>query len=140
MFLVPQEGATLVGTWYGLVEDRGVEAALEQGRRALLEDVNRACPALRLTAADVVAHQWGRLPLDLDGHGRPVRLADRPRLYGPRETGLANLYAAETVKYTTARALAERVTDLVAAALPERPGPCRTAQVPLAGAEIGGIS
>ena len=137
LFLVPQKETTLVGTWYGMIENRGVEAALEQGSRTLLEDVDRACPALRLTEADIIGYHWGRLPLDYAGEGRPGRLADRPRVYGPRETGLANLYSAETVKYTTARAVAERVIDRVASAQRGWPGPCRTAQVPLAGGELG---
>ncbi len=137
LFLVPQEETTLVGTWYGMVEDRGVEAELERGRRALLDDVNCACPSLGLTSADIIGHQWGRLPLEHGTGVRPPQLADRPRLYGPAETGLANLYAAETVKYTTARAVAERVIDRVAAALPVPVARCRTAEVPLAGAGLG---
>ncbi len=78
-----------------MVENRGLEARLEQGRQTLLEDVNRACPGLGLP------------------------------------------YAAETVKYTTARAVAERILDRVAAALPAPTGPCRTADVPLASAGLG---
>jgi glycerol-3-phosphate dehydrogenase len=136
LFLVPQEDTTLVGTWYGMVEDGGLEAALERGRRALLEDVDRACPSLGLTSADVIGQQWGQLPLDHHADGRPARLADRPRLSGPAETGLVNLFAAETVKFTTARAVAEVLLDRIAARLSTRPGPCRTAEVPLAGAGL----
>jgi glycerol-3-phosphate dehydrogenase len=136
LFLVPQEDTTLVGTWYGMVEDGGLEAALERGRRALLEDVDRACPSLGLTSADVIGQQWGQLPLDHHADGRPARLADRPRLSGPAETGLENLFAAETVKFTTARAVAEVLLDRIAARLSTRPGPCRTAEVPLAGAGL----
>jgi glycerol-3-phosphate dehydrogenase len=127
---VPQEDTTLVGTWYGMVQSCGLEARLEQGRQTLLEDVNRACPGLGLTVADIVGLQWGRLPLDRGVDGRPARLADRPRVAGPTEFGWANLYAAETVKYTTARAVAERILDRIAAAL-------RTAEMPLAGAGLG---
>jgi glycerol-3-phosphate dehydrogenase len=133
LFLAPQEGTTLLGTWYGLADDPGLEAALEQGSRMLLEDVNRACPDLELTPADIVSRQWGRLPLEADG-GRSPAQADRPLVYGPAETGLANLHGAETVKYTTARAVAERVIDGVAARLPGRYGPSRSAVVPLSGA------
>ena len=79
LFLVPQEDTTLVGTWYGMVEDCGLEATLQKGRRTLLEDVNHPCPDLGLVDADIVGHQWGRLPLD---SGHPARLADRPRV-GP---------------------------------------------------------
>jgi len=140
LFLVPQEDTTLVGTWYGTVENCGLEATLEQGRRTLFEDVNHACPGLGLVDADIVGHQWGRLPLDRGVDGHPARLADRPRVAGPTELGPANLHAAETVKYTTARAVAERLLDRVATGLPGPVGPCRSAEMPLIGAGPGAMS
>ncbi len=100
----------------------------------LLEDVCRACPDLGLTQADIVGRQWGRLPLDSSRDGGPGRLADRPLVQGPRELGLANLHGVETVKFTTARAVAEAVIDRVAARLSGRYGRSRSAEVLLAGA------
>ncbi|HKU61161.1 MAG TPA: FAD-dependent oxidoreductase [Gemmatimonadales bacterium] len=140
LFLVPQEGTTLVGTWYGSIGDRGVEAVLAEGRASLLQDLNRACPGLELADGDVVAVQWGRLPVENRTRGNPMRLADRPRVIGPAELGVANLYAAETVKYTTARAVAERVLDRIAGTLAAPIGRCRTAEMPLAGAGLGEVS
>jgi glycerol-3-phosphate dehydrogenase len=102
----------------------------------LLEDVNRACPDLGLTPADIVGRQWGRLPLEPSRDGRPGRLADRPLVEGPGELGLANLHGVETVKFTTARAVAEAVIDRVAARLPGRYGRSRSAEVLLAGAGL----
>jgi glycerol-3-phosphate dehydrogenase len=102
----------------------------------LLEDANRACPDLGLTPADIVGRQWGRLPLEPGCDGRPGRLADRPLLSGPEELGLANVQAVETVKYTTARAVAERVIDRIVKRLPGRYGPSRSAEVSLTGAEL----
>jgi glycerol-3-phosphate dehydrogenase len=139
LFLVPQEETTLVGTWYGTAEDGAVDAALEQGRLTLLEDVRRACPGLGLTPADIVGLHWGRLPLDPVADGRTAMLADRPQVAGPTDLGFANLHAVETVKYTTARGVAERVLDRVVGTLPGAVGPCRTAETPLAGAGIGAV-
>jgi glycerol-3-phosphate dehydrogenase len=136
LFLAPQEETTLLGTWYGIADEAEREVALEQGSRMLLEDVNRACPGLGLTAADVVGRQWGRLPLEAGPAGLHRGLADRPLLYGGAELGLENLHGAETVKYTTARAVAERIVDQVAGRLPGRYGPSRSAQVPLSGAGL----
>ena len=70
---------------------------------------------------------------------RTARLADRPLVVGPADLGFANLHAVETVKYTTARGVAERVLDRVVGTLPLAVGPCRTAEVPLAGAGIGAV-
>ena len=136
LFLAPQEETTLLGTWYGVADGGEPDAGLERGSRMLLEDVNRACPDLGLTQADIVGRQWGRLPLEASRGGRPGPLADRPLLQGPRELGLANLHGVETVKFTTARAVAEAVIDRVAARLPGRYGRSRSAEVPLAGAGL----
>ena len=136
LFLAPQDDTTLLGTWYGVADEVDPEVALEQGSRMLLEDVNRACPGLRLTPAEIVGRQWGRLPLEPGRDGRFRGLADRPLLYEPGELGVANLQGAETVKYTTARAVAERVIDRVAARLPGRYGPSRSAEIPLSGAGL----
>jgi glycerol-3-phosphate dehydrogenase len=136
LFLAPQGDTTLLGTWYGVAERGEPEVALEQGSRMLLEDANRACPDLGLTPADIVGRQWGRLPLEPGRDGRPGRLADRPLLSGPEELGLANVQAVETVKYTTARAVAERVIDRIVKRLPGRYGPSRSAEVSLTGAEL----
>ena len=61
-----------MGTWYGMIENCGLEATLEQGRRTLFEDVNHACPGRGCVDADIVGYQWGRLPLDSGGDGRPA--------------------------------------------------------------------
>jgi glycerol-3-phosphate dehydrogenase len=106
----------------------------------LLEDVNRACPGLGLAPADIVARQWGRLPVDAGPDGRPRGLADRALLRGPQETGLANLHGAETVKYTTARAVAERVIDRIVSCVPGRYGPSRSSEVPLTAAGLEAVS
>jgi glycerol-3-phosphate dehydrogenase len=136
LFLVPQEESTLLGTWYGLAHPDEPEAALEQGSRMLLEELDRACPDLGVTSADIVARHWGRLPLEARQDGRQTGLADRPLLAGPRALGLANLSGAETVKYTTARAVAEQVIDRIAARLPGRYGPSRSAEILLSGAGL----
>ena len=78
LFLVPQEATTLVGTRYGTVENCGLEATLQKGRRTLLEDVNHACPDWGLVDADIVGYQWGRLPLDRGG-----RIRTDPDTTGP---------------------------------------------------------
>jgi glycerol-3-phosphate dehydrogenase len=136
LFLAPQDDSTLLGTWYGMAGRGDLEAALEQGSRMLLEDVNRACPGLGITPADIVGRQWGRLPLEAGRDGRPPCLADRPLLRGPEELGLRNLHGVETVKLTTARAVAEQVINRIVARLPKRYGPSRSAEVPLAGAAL----
>ena len=47
--------------------------------------------------------------------------------------GVEGLFSVVGAKYTTARAVAERVVDRVLSTLPGRAGPCRTASTPLPG-------
>jgi glycerol-3-phosphate dehydrogenase len=138
LFLAPQERSTLLGTWYG-VADEGKDPApsLDRGADTLLAEFNRACPGLGLTRGDVVGRQWGRLPLKAGLEAGPsTTLAERPRVSGRSGPGPANVLTVEAVKYTTARAVAQDVVTGVVASMGLRPRACRTAETPLAGAEL----
>jgi glycerol-3-phosphate dehydrogenase len=133
IFATPQNGNTLLGTWYALARPEDLSARVERGVQALLTEFNQACPGLALTMADVMNYQWGWLPLkDGNERGRATALAERPRVvnHGP-SGGVRHLISVEGVKYTTARRVAERVVSFVFREL-DRPSPaCRTAEVPL---------
>jgi glycerol-3-phosphate dehydrogenase len=131
IFLVPQGGTTLLGTWYAPAEGASPRAMAQRGEAALLAELGAACPALQLTSADVVRRQWGLLPLK-DGReaGRRDALAERP---GVMDHGVAGgtrgMFSLEGVKYTTARGVAEHVVDRVVAELGVPASTCRTARV-----------
>jgi glycerol-3-phosphate dehydrogenase len=148
LFLAPYGDATMLGTWYTFATDDGIPAAVAHGVRTLLQEFNAACPAAKLTAAEVVRCQWGWLPLKAGQEpGRADALAERPRItdHG-RAAGIRNLISAEGVKYTTARRVGERAVNSVFKALGRSVPPCRTAEVPLpaaqapAGVETAGMS
>ena len=103
---------------------------MARGAAALLREFQAACPALELDAADVLGYQWGWLPLKAGRErGRPDALADRPRVVEHRAAGgVRNMFSVEGAKFTTARSVAEDVTDRVMAALGRAPVPCRTAE------------
>jgi glycerol-3-phosphate dehydrogenase len=138
LFLAPQERSTLLGTWYGLADQRDDPGpALDRGAEALLGAFTRACPGLDLSERDVVGRQWGRLPLEAGLEpGSQATLAERPRLGRPPPGGPVNLLTVEAVKYTTARGVAQNVVDVVLASMGLRPRACRTDRTPLVGAEI----
>jgi glycerol-3-phosphate dehydrogenase len=138
LFLAPQERSTLLGTWYGVAEDGEDPApSLDRGAETLLAEFNRACPGLGLARSDVVGRQWGRLPLKAGLEAGPsATLAERPRVSGRSGSGPGNLLTVEAVKYTTARAVAQDVVSAVLASMGLRPRACRTAETPLAGAEL----
>jgi glycerol-3-phosphate dehydrogenase len=139
LFLVPQVRTTLLGTWYEPADGDDPGPAADRGESFLLDAVNRACPGLGLTAADVVGRQMGRLPLKAGlERGPAFALAERPRIGGPEASGTSNLLTVEAVKYTTARAVAAHVVDAVLASLGMQPRPCRTAETPLVGGAAAG--
>lgn len=131
IFLVPQGGTTLLGTWYAPAEEGADPRDLvERGTSVLLAELRGACPALQLTAADVVRCQWGRLPLKAGREpGRGNALAEHPSVTDDGAAGgMQGMFSIEGVKYTTARAAAEVVVDRIVAELGGAAGPCGTAQ------------
>ncbi len=130
VFLHPQERTTLLGTWYALADGRPVRELVERGAAALLQEFRAACPELGLDGADVVGYQWGWLPLKAGREtGRSTALADRARVIDHGAGGgLRRMFSVEGVKFTTARRVAEQVTDRIVAAWGHAPPRCRTAE------------
>jgi glycerol-3-phosphate dehydrogenase len=106
-FLVPWRGRLMVGTGHAAhpVAPRDLTADHPLVRE-LVRELSSAAPALELEGARVLRVLSGRLPAaaehDASPASRPV-IADHGRRGGPR-----GLVSASGVKYTTARALAER--------------------------------
>jgi glycerol-3-phosphate dehydrogenase len=133
LFLTPQGGSTLLGTWYSPAAGDHPEAEVERGAEALVGELAEACPALGLTQGDVVRHHWGWLPLKAGMEpGRPNALAERPRVvdHGGKG-GVRQLFSMEGVKYTTARRVAQQAVDAVFAGLGRKTPRCRTGETPL---------
>lgn len=132
LFAAPQNGSTLLGTWYS-VAGGNARVTPEHGARSLVQEFNQACPGLELTLSEVADYQWGWLPLKGNSErGRATALAERPRMidHGISDK-VRHLLSVEGVKYTTARAIAERVVDWVFNDLGRASPPCRTAEVRL---------
>jgi glycerol-3-phosphate dehydrogenase len=129
LFLNPQGRTTLLGTWYAPAQGRSETELVPLGAATLLGELRSACPALDLDVADVVGYQWGWLPLKAGREpGRPTALAERPRVMEHGAVGgIRRMFSVEGVKFTTARRVAEQVTDRVMAGLGHAPMPCRTA-------------
>jgi len=122
-FLVPWRGRTMVGTAY--FESAGDRCEVEDAHvERFVADVNEAFPAAALAPDDVALVHAGLLP------GPPDRLFDRPRI--DESPGLVRVLG---VKWTTARAIAERAVDLCFRQLDRTPAPCRTAELPVHGGD-----
>ena len=122
LFLVPWEGRTMVGTSYEPAEDPPSDPLV------FLAEAARAFPWAELAPGDVALVHEGLVPGRGDAHG----ISTRPRLIDHEaEDGLPGLVSLQGVKYTTARAEAQRAIDLATRRLGGPATPCRTATTPL---------
>jgi glycerol-3-phosphate dehydrogenase len=129
LFLVPWEGRTIVGTSYEPAE------APPSDPLAFLDEAACAFGWAGLGRGDVALVHEGLVP----GRGGASGLSTRPRLHDHEaEDGLPGLVSLQGVKYTTARAVAERAVDLAGRRLGRALPPCRTAFTPLPEARLPG--
>jgi len=137
LFLVPWRGLTMVGTvhlpYHGAADAFRLSTADVE---SFLSEVNRAYPAAALTPDDVRFVHRGLLPSTGtrdDGDAellRHHRVVDHAARGGP-----AGLLSVVSVKWTTARAVAEQAVDAAVARLGKSAAPCRTAATRLPGAD-----
>ncbi|MFB3064950.1 MAG: FAD-dependent oxidoreductase [Planctomycetota bacterium] len=139
IFLMPWRGHTLIGTTYEPCSGRRDDLRIREADIAgFLDVINAAYPGAKLARNDVRWFYAGLYPLV----GVPARTdryqgSARYRLYDhARLAGIDGLVTALGAKYTTARALAERCTDLVLRKLGREPEPCATATTPIYGGKF----
>jgi glycerol-3-phosphate dehydrogenase len=133
LFAVPWQDHTLFGTWESdrpaapeTPEPTGTEVG------AFIAELNRTFPSLELTIGDVSLVHRGIVPAAVRAGGR-VALEGREHIHDHAAHGVEGLVTVAGTKYTTARRVAERVTDLVFRKLGRADVPCRTARTPLPG-------
>ncbi len=131
LFLVPWKGRALFGTWEStrpttIDELRPVAADVE----AFLAELRTAFPSFALTPDDVTLVHRGVVPAVAGANGT-VRLDGTEHVHDHAASGFPRLVSVAGTKYTTARAVAERVASLVVQKLGRAAAPCRTATTPL---------
>lgn len=132
LFLVPWRGRALFGTWESArlcgPDETGIGG---EEVSSFIADVNHAFPSLDLTPADITLVHRGLVPAEVAVDGR-VSLQGRDQV-GDDVGGLVSVAGT---KYTTARAVAERIVDRLLAKLGQEPVPCRTAVDRLPGGDL----
>ena len=132
-FIMPWRGLTLVGTTD--VDDEGDPAAVTcspEERRYLLEETRRALPGAPISDADVIAQFAGVRPLACE-MGQPASTVTREDVIIEEPNGVIAIAGG---KFTTARAVADRVVTRIADRLKRDDlAPCRTASTPLMGGD-----
>jgi len=138
LFLVPWRERALFGTWES---DRTCDpddtSVPERDVAAFIAELNQAFPALDLTMADVTLVHRGVVPAVVQG-GR-VGLAGHEQIRDHAAQGFEGLLTVAGTKFTTARGVAERVTDMALSKLNQKPARCRTATTPLPGGSLRDI-
>lgn len=131
LFLVPWRGRALFGTWESPSTCAPGDLTIAPSHLdAFIAELNQAFPVWNLTRGDVALVHRGTVPAKLR-HGQPPTLDGGERVYEHRVAGLTGLISVAGTKYTTARAVAERIVDRLASWL-ERPRvACATATMPL---------
>lgn len=136
LFMVPWRGRALFGTWESSrtcdPHDTSVSGA---DVAAFIAELNDAFPALDLTTHDITLVHRGVVPAAVDSRGR-VSLEGHEQI----RDGVPGVMSVAGTKYTTARAVAERVVDRVVAELGRAATACRTSDTPLPGGEIRDVA
>jgi glycerol-3-phosphate dehydrogenase len=138
LFLVPCRNRAIFGTWESAVPwSSDAPRPGDPEISAFIAELNQAFRSLDLTRDDVTLVHYGAVPAHPGAKGRPTPNT-HDRLSEPAALeGLLNVTGA---KYTTARAVAQRVTDRVFVKLRRQPVPCRTASVSLPGGALRDVS
>ena len=141
LFLVPWRGRAVFGTWQAASLCRPDETGIvEADVVAFVREINEAFPSLDVRSSDVTMIHRGIVP-GAASKGR-IALAKHEHVHDHVRdvNAVEGLMSVVGAKYTTARGVAERVTDRVVAKLQRRAVPSRTATTPLPGGEIKDVA
>jgi len=121
LFVVPWRGQRLVGTaHFPFTGDPASTMLPEEHVERFLYEVHTASPPLGVSRDDVRLVQWGLLPIAGPAEEGRVRLLKRHRIIDHAADGVAGAVSVVSVKFTTARRVAEEVVDRVVGT--RRPG------------------
>jgi glycerol-3-phosphate dehydrogenase len=136
LVLLPWQGRTVVGTSESAEERPAEDQAARRDEVArFLSEVNETFPRLNLESNEVTLVHRGIVPATR--RRGELTLLDHSCVIDHAADGLKCLVSVVGVKYTTARAVAERAVDLVLNKLGRPSVPCRTAEVTLPTADVG---
>ena len=136
LFLVPCRTRAIFGTWESRERcEPGRAAPSESDISAFIAELNGVFPALDLRRDEVTLVHRGTVPAAV-GRDGSLALEGDEHVRGEDE----GLISVAGTKYTTARAVAERVTDLAFQKLQRPSVACRTAATPLPGGGLHDVA
>jgi len=135
LFITPWRNCSLIGTVYSPYEGSpdGLNIS-EEDIESFVNEINEVYPYASVSLKDVSFIHRGLVPVDEIGINGDIKLAERYRIWDhARGEGIEGLLSVVGVKYTTARAVAKEVIDLVFRKLGKTPPGCLTALTPIYG-------
>src|SRR4051812_42343530 len=133
LFMVPWRGRALFGTWETSHRSAPDDLSVREAElNDFIRELNQAFPSLELGISDITLIHRGVVPavlnaewsLVLEGH-------EQVRDHAQTIREIQGLISVAGTKYTTARAVAERITNSIVAKLNRDKIACRTAIEPL---------
>ncbi len=146
LFMVPWRSRALFGTWESAARTAHDDlSAREEEVARFIGEINQAFPSLDLRLTDVALVHRGVVPAVVGANG-VVGLEGRERIFDHavphdrRTKPVGGILSVAGVKYTTARRVAERVTDRLAVLTGRTTKPCATAEARLPGGDLDGTT
>ncbi|HEX7795667.1 MAG TPA: FAD-dependent oxidoreductase [Vicinamibacterales bacterium] len=131
LFAVPWKGRVLFGTWESSKPCEPDDTSISADEvRSFITEINQAFPSVSLTPQQITLVHRGVVPAVIRAEGRAT-LEGHEQVCDHADRGVEGLITVAGTKYTTARAVAERVTNRICAKLGQSAVPCRTAETPL---------
>jgi|YelNatPaOPRAMG01_1025707.scaffolds.fasta_scaffold00016_55 glycerol-3-phosphate dehydrogenase len=143
LFVAPWRKVNLLGTAHLPYRESADSLAVEPGLLAdFLREIQEAIPGAEIDGRDIRFYHAGLLPMRPNrSASHEVTLIKRHRIVDHEKIhSLPGLISLIGVKYTTARAVAEEVTNLAFRKLGRKSPPCQTADTPLTGGEMESFS
>ncbi|HEX2225776.1 MAG TPA: glycerol-3-phosphate dehydrogenase/oxidase [Candidatus Binatia bacterium] len=138
-FITPERDRSLVGTFQTPHAGDPDELAVSEDEiREFIFEINSAFDTGILKRKDVHALLCGLVPSAAGGNDERVQLRKRYEIRDhEREDGIHGLLSIAGVKYTTARAVAQKVVDVVLKKLRRKFVRCQTGDIAAVGGRVG---
>lgn len=141
-FITPWRNRSLIGTFQVSSSDDPLKSRIsENDIDNFVQEVNRGMPSAKITRNDIFWVNWGLLPtVDYSDRTKDAQLSKHSVIYDHEiEDNVEGLVTVVGVKFTTARAVGQKVTDLILRKLKKPPQKCVTTEVPIHGGTTGRV-
>lgn len=141
LFATPWRGRSILGTMYAPGREEDDARVTDHEVERLIEEINRALPGAQVSAGDVIFRHGGFLPVQHRDEARGIdELADRYRIIDhARQDRLEGVLSVFGVKYTSARAVAEKVIKMVCRRLGYKSAGKNSCQAPVDGGDVSDL-